>query len=143
MTYARSQKGFTVLEMVSAVVIVVGLAVTYFVMIGSYSDRRMNELAAKCLRQAKGAEEEFFAKEYRYFDADVSANNGDTILPIPGHTKPEVKIPAKVVLSLRTVGAEKKAFVGHAFYMGSKVLHRYDSRLGKMTTVPRVQDESG
>ncbi len=143
MAHPRSEKGFTVLEMISAVVMISVLAVIYFVMVGSYKDRRMNEMAAKCLTQAKEAQEEFFAQEYRYFDADISANNGEEILTIPGHTKPEVKVPAGVVLSLKAVGDDKKAFVGHAFYMGSKVLHRYDSRQGKMSTVPRVQDGTG
>lgn len=143
MAHPVSDKGFTVLEMISAVVMIAVLAVIYFLMVGSYKDRRMNELAAKCLRQAKEAQEEFFAKEYRYFDADISANNGEELLTVPGHTKPEVKVPAGVVLSLKAVGDEKKAFVGHAFYMGSTVLHRYDSRQGKMTTVPRVQDGTG
>jgi hypothetical protein len=47
------------------------------------------------------------------------------------------------VLSLKSQGKDTPAFTGYAFYMGSKVLHKYDSRSGKMVTVNRGLDDAG
>jgi len=140
---AHSAAGFTVLEMVCAVLIVTVLAVIYFLMMDSYKDRRSSEVAAKVLMQSARVEEEFFAKEHRYFDAEVAGSGGETYLVTPSGEKSSVAVPTNVILSLRAVGPDKIAFVGNSFYTGSKVLHRYDSRTGKMTTVSRTQDEAG
>lgn len=140
---ARSQTGFTILEMVSAVFIIAVLSVIYFLLTDSYRERRMSEQAARVLMMSARAEEDFFAKEMRYFDAEVSGNNGDAFLSTPDGRKTSVHIPQKVVLHLKTQSKDKPAFTGYAFYMGSKVLHKYDSTTGKMTTVTRGQDEAG
>jgi len=103
----------------------------------------MSEQAAKALMLAARVQEEFFAKEHRYFDAEVSGNGGDAYLTTPTGGKTDVKIPLNVVLSLKSRGKDKAAFTGHAFYMGSKVVHQYNSETGKMTTVPRGQDQAG
>ncbi len=139
----RSQTGFTILEMVSAVLIIVVLSVIYFLLTDSYRERRMSEQAARALMMSARAEEDFFAKEHYYFDAEVLGNGGDVFLTTPDGRKTSVHIPPKVVLHLKTQGKDKPVFTGYAFYMGSKVLHKYDSSTGKMTTVSRGQDEAG
>ena len=138
-----SRKGFTAIEMVVAIGIVAILAIIYFAMVDSYRDRRMNEQAAKVLMQAAKAQEEFFAKEHQYFDADVSGNGGGTVLKTPGGGQTSVRVPSDVTLRLKAQGAEKREFVGYAYYSESKVLHRYDSTTGKMSTVPRAREDAG
>ncbi len=129
--------------MLAAVVIIMVLAVIYFLMEGSYRDRRMSEIAAKVLRQAAQAEEAYFAKEMRYFDADLTGNGSEVFLPGPAGKKEPLQIPPDIVLSLKAGGEDKRHFVGHAFFTGSKFLHRYDSRNGTMTTVERIQEDAG
>jgi prepilin-type N-terminal cleavage/methylation domain-containing protein len=140
---SRSAAGFTVLEMLTAVVVLGVLSAMYYVMVESYQERRMSEQAAKVLMLAARAQEEYFAKEHRYFDAEVSANGGDANLITPEGSKTKVTVPARVVLSLKTKGKERTAFVGHAFFSGSKVAHRYDSDTGKIVSVQRTQDDAG
>lgn len=140
---ARSQNGFTILEMVSAVLIIAVLSIIYFLLTDSYRERRMSEQAAKALMLSARAEEDYFAKEHRYFDAEVSGSSGGQYLSMPDGRKTSVHIPPKVVLRLKTEARDKPAFTGSAFYMGSKALHKYDSTTGKMTTVVRGQDDAG
>jgi len=137
--------GFTVLEMAAAIATIAVLSTIYFFLMDSYKERRMSEQAAKVLMLAARVEEEFFAKEpdHRYFDAEVSGNGGDTYLTTPTGRKTDVKVPPNVVLSLKARGKDKAAFTGHAFYVGSKVVHKYSSETGKMTTVSRGQDQPG
>ncbi len=135
--------GFTVLEMAFAIVIIGVLSAIYFFLIDSYRERRMSEQAAKVLMLAARAQEDYFANAKQYFDADVAGQGTDTYLVAPNGQKTNVLVPGKVVLSLKTRGIEKKAFTGYAFFTGSKVLHRYDSETGKMTTDLRTQDNSG
>ncbi|MFC1833482.1 type II secretion system protein [Thermodesulfobacteriota bacterium] len=139
----RSEAGFTIVEMVFAVLIIGVLTVIYFTMINTYKDGRMSEQAAKVLVQAARVQEEFNAKEAHYFDAEVTGNGGDAYLTLPSGKKTSVRVPPHVVLSLRAVGKERRSFVGHSFYTGSKVLHRYDSSEGRITTVKRLQEEAG
>jgi prepilin-type N-terminal cleavage/methylation domain-containing protein len=139
----RSERGFTILEMVCAVVIIAVLSAIYFFLIDSYRERRMSEQAAKVLMLAAKAEEDFFARQHHYFDAEVSGNSGDVFLSTPEGKPTKVQIPAKVNLSLKARGKDKTAFTGDSFYSGSKVLHRYDSEAGKMTTVQRGQGDAG
>lgn len=129
--------------MLAAVAIMTTLSVIYFLLVGSYRDHRQSELAAKVLMQAAEEQEQYFAKEHRYFDAEVSGNGEDIFLSTPGGGKTLVRVPPNVILSLKARGKDKTAFVGHAFYERSKFLHRYDSRTGKMTTIGRVQDDTG
>lgn len=143
MRSSKASAGFTVLEMAAAIAIIAVLATIYFFLMDSYKERRMSEQAAKVLMLAARVQEEFFAKELRYFDAEVSGNGGDAYLTTPAGRKTDVKVPPNVVLSLKSRGKEKAAFTGHAFYMGSKVVHRYNSETGKMTTVQRGQDQAG
>jgi len=138
-----SQRGLTVLEMMAAMGIIAVLGAIYFFMTDSYRDRRISEQAAKTLVQAARAEEDFFAQEHRYFDADVSGNGGEVFLTTPGGGKTSVRVPSNVILSLKAQGPQKREFNGYAFYAGSKFLHRYDSKTGKITTVERVRDEAG
>ena len=137
------QAGFTVLEMAFAIVIIALLSAIYFFLIDSYSERRMSEQAAKVLMLAAKAQEDYFAKEHRYFDAEVAGQGTDLYLSAPDGRKTDVLVPGKVILSLKTRGKEKTAFTGYAFYTGSKVLHRYDSETGKVTTSSRTQDDAG
>jgi len=143
MKTCRSQAGFTILEMVAAIVVIAILTGIYFFLIDSYSERRMSEQAAKVLVLAARAQEEFFAKEHRYFDADVSGNGGEVYLSTPDGNKTTVLVPSRVVLSIKSRGKDRAAFTGQAFYTGSKVLHRYDSETGKISTVSRVQEDAG
>jgi prepilin-type N-terminal cleavage/methylation domain-containing protein len=142
MNVSKSESGFTILEMVCAVAIIAVLSVIYFFLIDSYRERRMSEQAARVLMLAAKAEEDFFAKQHQYFDAEVSSSGGDAFLSTPDGKPTTVQIPSKVVLSLKARGKDKTAFTGHSFYSGSKILHRYDSEAGKMTTVSRAQDEA-
>jgi len=143
MNVSRSQGGFTILEMVCAVAIIGVLSAIYFFLIESYRERRMSEQAARVLMLAAKAEEDFFARQHHYFDAEVSGNSGDVFLSTPEGKPTTVQIPPKVTLTLKARGKDKTAFTGHSFYSGSKMLHRYDSEAGKMTTVSRGQDEAG
>ncbi len=143
MKFSRSDAGFTVLEMVWAVAVIAIMSTIYFFMVDSYRERRLSEQAAKVLMFAARAEEEFFAKEHYYFDAELSGNGGETYLVTPDGRKTSLLVPERIVLSLKVRGKEKTAFVGHAFYTGSEILHRYDSETGKIVTVSRVQDKSG
>jgi prepilin-type N-terminal cleavage/methylation domain-containing protein len=143
MHFSRSERGFTILEMVCAVAIIAVLSAIYFFLIDSYRERRMSEQAARVLMLAAKAEEDFFAGHRYYFDAEVSGNGGEVFLSTPEGKPTNVQIPAKVNLSLKASGKEKSAFTGHSFYSGSKILHRYDSQAGKMTTVQRGQDDAG
>jgi prepilin-type N-terminal cleavage/methylation domain-containing protein len=139
----RSERGFTILEMVCAVAIIGVLSAIYFFLIDSYRERRMSEQAARVLMLAAKAEEDFFAKQLYYFDAEVSGNSGDIYLSTPDGKPTMVQIPPKVNLSLKVRGKDKKVFTGQSFYSGSKILHRYDSEAGKMTTVQRGQEDAG
>ena len=143
MTSPKNEAGFTVLEMAAAIAVIAALTVIYFFLMDSYRERRMSEQAAKVLMLAARAQEEFFAKEHRYFDAEVSGDGGDAYLHTPAGRKTDVKVPPSVVLSLKSRGKDKAAFTGHAFYAGSKVVHKYSSETGKMTTVSRGQDQAG
>jgi prepilin-type N-terminal cleavage/methylation domain-containing protein len=143
MKKVRSEAGFTVLELVFAIVIIAVLSGIYFSFMDSYRTARVGEQAAKVLMLAARVQEDFFAKQHHYFDAEVSGNGGDAYLVTPDGAKTDVAVPPNVVLSLKTRGKEQAAFSGYAFFSGSKVLHKYDSETGKMTTVPRSQDDSG
>jgi len=52
MKLLRSSRGFTLLEMVWAVLVVAGLSSVYFFLLDSYQERRMSEQAAKVLMLA-------------------------------------------------------------------------------------------
>jgi|WetSurMetagenome_2_1015567.scaffolds.fasta_scaffold996137_1 hypothetical protein len=146
MKVSRSDAGFTVLEMVWAVSVIAAMSAIYFFMVDSYRERSLSEQAAKVLMLAARAEEDYFVKEKQYFDAEVSGNGGETYLLTPEGAKTTVRVPQRIVLSLKARGKDGepgKAFTGHAFYTGSDVLHRYDSETGKITTVSRVQDRAG
>ncbi len=137
----RSNAGFTLVEMTTVILIIVVLAVIYFLEIDSYRERRMSEMAAKTLMLAAKAQEDFFAREHRYFDAKISGNGLNSTLTTPDGIKTQVVAPSGVVLSIKTEGFEKKAFTGNAYYKGSKIVHKYDSETGKITTVPRSQED--
>jgi prepilin-type N-terminal cleavage/methylation domain-containing protein len=139
----RSQTGFTILEMVSAIFIIAVLSATYFLLTNSYKERRMSEQAARVLMMSAQAEENYFAKQMHYFDAEVTGTSADSYLTTPDGHKTSVHIPRRVVLHLKAEGTDKPSFSGYAFYIGSKVLHKYDSTTGKMTTVNRGQDDAG
>jgi len=139
----RTDAGFTIVEMVCAIAIIAILSGIYVFMTDSYRDRRMSEQAAKVLMLAAQAQEKYFARKHHYFDAEVSGNGGDMFVVTPDGDKTSVLVPPNVVLSLKSLGTEKPAFTGHAFYTGSTIIHRYDSATGKMTTVPRHQDDTG
>jgi prepilin-type N-terminal cleavage/methylation domain-containing protein len=138
----KSQAGFTILEMVCAVGIVSILCGAYFLLVDSYRDRRMNEQAAKALMLAARAQEEYFTREHHYFDAELSGNGGEAYLITPDGKKTDVMVPPRVVLSLKSLGKDKTSFTGQAFYSGGKVVHRYDSQTGKMSTSERSQGET-
>lgn len=137
----HEQSGFALLEMVSAILIIAILSVIYFLMIDSYRERRMSEQAAKALMLAARAQEEYFAREHRYFDAEVSSKSKDSSLNFPGGTKTNVIVPTGVTLNLKTKGPERAAFSGEAFYGKSKIIHRYDSETGRIATFQRNQGE--
>lgn len=135
----NDQSGFALLEMVSAILIIAILSVIYFLMIDSYRERRMSEQAAKALMLSARAQEEYFAREHRYFDAEVSSKSKDSNLNFPGGTKTNVVVPMGVTLQLKTRGAERSAFTGEAFYGGSGIVHKYDSEQGRIVTHNRGQ----
>lgn len=143
MEQRQSPQGFTVVEMLFAITIIAMLMGIYFYFVNGYSNSRMNEQAARVLMQAAQVQEDFFKKEHRYFDAEVSGNGGEAHLVLPQGEKTVVAVPSRVVLTLKTRGKERTAFTGYAFFTGSKVLHKYDSETGKITTVQRTQDEAG
>jgi prepilin-type N-terminal cleavage/methylation domain-containing protein len=142
MAKVRNNAGFTILEMISAIAIIAILSVIYLFLIDSYRERRMSEQAAKVLMLAAKVQEEYFAKEQKYFDAEVSGNGGEVYLTTPDGAKTQVRIPARVVLSLKAKNKDRR-FTGSAFYTGGKIVHQYDSTTGKMTTTSRAQDEAG
>jgi Tfp pilus assembly protein PilE len=143
MMVSRREAGFTVLEMVWAVAVIAAMSAIYFFMVDSYRERSLSEQAARVLMLAARTQEEYFAKEHHYFDAEVSGNGSETYLATPDGRKTTVRVPQRIVLSLKARGKDRTAFTGHAFYTGSDLLHRYDSETGKITTVSRVQDRSG
>jgi Tfp pilus assembly protein PilE len=142
MKVLRRESGLTVIEMISAVLIITVLITIYVTMVDSYKERRLSEQSAKVLRQAAQAEEKFFAKQQHYFDAEINGNGGEAYLTTPTGESTGVQIPPMITLSLRAIKGKSK-FVGHSYYSGSKKLHRYDSETGKITTVSRIQDEAG
>lgn len=141
MKLVRDESGFALLEMVSAIFIIAVLSVIYFLMIDSYRERRMSEQAAKSLMLAARAQEEYFAREHRYFDAEVSSKSRDSSLTFPGGAKTNVVVPTGVTLNLKTKGAERAAFSGEAFYGGGRIVHRYDSETGRIATYQRNPGE--
>lgn len=143
MKLSRSQSGFTGTEMVFAVLMIAVLAAIYFLMLDSYRDRRMSEQAAKVLMLSARAQEEFFAKEHRYFDAEVSGDSGDGFLVTADGHRTSVQVPYRVVVSLKSRGHDRAGFSGQAYYKGSDFLHQYDSENGKIVTVRRNRDETG
>lgn len=142
MNRLKSPEGFTIVEMVWAVGTIAILAAIYFVLLDSYRQASLSEQAAKVLMQGAEAQEEFFKKEHYYFDAEVSGNGGTVYLTTPDGKNTSVRVPPGVVVSFKARGKDRKTFTGHAFYVGSKVLHRFDSESGKITTVPRTQEDS-
>ncbi len=141
MNLRNDQSGFAMLEMVSAIFIIAILSVIYFLMIDSYRERRMSEQAAKALMLAARAQEEYFAREHRYFDVEVSSKSKDSNLNFPDGVRSNVVVPMGVTLNLRTRGPERAAFSGEAFYGGSKIVHKYDSETGRINTFQRSQGD--
>jgi prepilin-type N-terminal cleavage/methylation domain-containing protein len=139
----KSHGGFTILEMISAVAIIAALSVIYLFLLDGYKERRMSEQAAKTLMLAAKVQEDFFVKEHKYFDVEITGNGSELYLSTPDGVKTMVRIPPKVVLSLKTRAKDKPAFTGVAFFVGSKSLHKYDSETGKMVTIVRNADEMG
>ncbi|MEW6350024.1 MAG: type II secretion system protein [Thermodesulfobacteriota bacterium] len=138
----NSESGMTVVEVIFALMLITLLSVTYYVLVESYKERRMSEKAAKALMFAAREQEDYFAKEHRYFDAEVSASDGEVYLSTPGGTKTSVVVPPRVSLVMKAVGPDKKAFEGFAFFTGSKKVHQYHSKSGKMTSAERAKDDS-
>lgn len=136
-----SQSGFSIVEFLAAIGIIAVMAVIYSLMVGEYKDHRMSETAAKVLRLAAAAEEEYFAKRHVYFDADVTGNGDEVYLTTPRGERTDVKIPLGVTLSLKARGKNKASFIGESFCAGSKNLHRYDSREGKITSLERMRED--
>ncbi len=124
MSNIRNNAGFTILEMISAIAIIAVLSVIYLFLIDSYRERRMSEQAAKVLMLAAKVQEDYFAKEQKYFDAEVSGNGSEVYLTTPDGTKTVVRIPARVVLSLKAQNKDRR-FTGSAFYSGGKIVHQY------------------
>ena len=142
MKASRGKRGFTVLEMVWALAVIAALGAIYFFYLESYKERRTGEQAPKVLMLAARAEEEYFAKELQYFDAEVSGNGSDTYLKYPDGKSSSVRVPEKIVLSLKAHDPSSRTFTGHAFYTGGDVLHKYDSDSGKIVTVSRIQEKT-
>jgi len=143
MRYLRCRSGLTSVEMVFAVLVISMMVGIYLFLVDSYKNRRMSEQAAKVLMLAARAQEDFFAKEHRYFDAEISGSGGDGFLVTPEGQRTSVQVPPKVILSLKSRGKDRAAFTGQAYYADSKLLHKYDSETGKITTTDRVQDDPG
>lgn len=139
----RFASGLTSIEMVFAIMVIAIMAGIYLFLVDSYKNRRMSEQAAKVLTQAARVQEDFFAKEHRYFDAEISGSGSDSFLLTPEGHKTTVEVPSKVHLTLKSKGKDKASFTGQAYYSGSKLLHKYDSETGKITTVLRAQEDSG
>jgi prepilin-type N-terminal cleavage/methylation domain-containing protein len=135
--------GFTILEMIAGLVIIASLCVIYVLLTESYTERRMSEQAAKALMLTAKTQEDFFAKEHRYFDVEVSGNGTDTYLITPDGAKTNVFIPSKVHLTIKTRQKDKPGFVGFAYSSGSPLIHKYDSESGKIVTLQRGRDETG
>jgi prepilin-type N-terminal cleavage/methylation domain-containing protein len=138
-----SQRGLTLPELVFSVALIATLTTIYFLLVDSYSDQRLSEQAAKVLMQAAKAQEDFFAKEHRYFDAETSSTNGDPSLTTSDGIKTSVLVPPRIIVSLKSRGPEKRAFSGYSYYRGGKLIHKYDSESGKIKTVQRDQGDSG
>jgi hypothetical protein len=64
-------------------------------------------------------------------------------LTTPDGARTSVRVPPKVILTMKAEGTNRREFTGSAFFSGAKVMHRYDSKTGKMTTVARIQDQKG
>ncbi len=142
MRKVNSESGLTVVEVIFGLMMITLLSVVYYVLVESYKERRMSEKAAKALMLAAREQEEYFAKEHRYFDAEVTASDGEAYLSTPGGTKTSVVVPPRVSLVMKAVGPDKKAFEGFAVFAGSRKVHQYHSKSGKMTTSERAKDDS-
>jgi Tfp pilus assembly protein PilE len=140
-TMKKSSKGLTTIEMIFAIVTIAVLTGIYLFMVDSYKYRRMGEQAAKVLMLAAKVQEDFFAREHHYFDAEISGNSVDGYLMTPDGQKTNVQIPPSVVLSMKSQGKDKTAFTGTAYYQGGKFVHYYDSTTGKITTSERRPDK--
>jgi hypothetical protein len=92
---------------------------------------------------AAKAQEEFFAREHKYFEAEIAGNGGEVFLTFPDGARSSVRIPPRVSLSLKTRAKDKPGFVGQAFYLGGKIVHRYDSETGRMSSSVRERDGAG
>jgi Tfp pilus assembly protein PilE len=137
----NGESGFSIVEFLAAVGIIAIMSIIYSLMVGEYKDHRMSETAAKVLRQAASAQEDYFAKYHEYFDADITGNGDEVFLTTPKGERTDVRIPTGVVLSLKARGKNKASFVGESFCAGSGALHRYDSREGKITSVERMRED--
>lgn len=137
----RSTKGLTTVEMIFAIVAIAVLAGIYLFLVDSYKYRRMGEQAAKVLVLAAKAQEDFFAREHYYFDAEASGSSGEGYLMTPDGQKTNVQIPQSVVLNMKSQGKDRAAFTGIAYYQGGKFVHYYDSTTGKITTSQRSPDK--
>ncbi len=142
MNKSKSESGLTVVEVIFALGLITILSVVYYVLADSYKERRMSEKTAKALVLAAREEEDFFAKEHLYFDAEITATDGEVYFSTPTGVKTSVVVPPRVSLAIMTIGPEKSAFEGFAFFAGSKKVHKYDSRSGKMVTSQRAKDEA-
>lgn len=134
----RSIKGLTTIEMTFAIATIAVLTGIYVYLMDSYKYRRMGEQAAKVLMLAAKVQEDFFAREHHYFDAEVYGGTGSGYLVTPDGQKTNVQIPQSVVLRMKSEG---KAFTGTAYYQGGKFVHHYDSTKGKITTSERSPDK--
>jgi Tfp pilus assembly protein PilE len=142
MNNLKQESGLTVVEVIFALCLITILSVVYYVLADSYKERRMSEKAAKALVLAAREQEDFFAKEHRYFDAEITATDGDAYLSTPTGVKTSVVVPPRVSLVLKAIGPEKSSFEGFAFCAGSKKVHKYESKSGKMITSQRAKDEA-
>jgi prepilin-type N-terminal cleavage/methylation domain-containing protein len=138
-----SQRGLTLPELIFSIALIAILTTIYFLLVDSFSDQRLSEQAAKVLMQAAKAQEDFFIKEHRYFDAETSSASGDSNLTTSEGIKTSVLVPPRIIVSLKSRGAEKRAFSGYSYCLGGKLLHKYDSESGKIKTVQRDQGDSG
>ncbi len=140
-TVISSKKGLTTIEMVFAIVTIAVLTGIYLYLVDSYKYRRMGEQAAKVLMLAAKVQEDFFAREHYYFDAEVSGSSGESYLVTPDGQKTNVQVPQSVVLRMKAKGKDRAAFTGTAYYQGGKFVHHYDSTTGKITTNERSVDK--
>jgi len=133
-TMRKSSKGLTTIEMIFAIVTITVLAGIYLFLVDSYKYRRMGQQVAKVLMLATKVQEDFFAREHYYFDAEVSGGSGEGYLVTPDGQQTNVQIPQSVVLSMKSQGRDRAAFTGTAYYQGGRFVHYYDSTTGKITT---------